>query len=312
MLAAGRARVHRVLPFVIRLTDRYASSCTFQPLRLKLDPGSKFSGLALVRESEQVHDTGEVLRSAAVLNLFELIHRGRHISERHPARSAMRRRRRGQLCYRASRFLNRTRRAGWLAPSLQHRVDTVMAWVERMRRWAPVTALSSELVRFDLQALVNPEIAGIEYQQGTLFGYEVREYLLEKWSRKCAYCDITGVPLQIEHIHPSARGGSDRVSNLAIACGPCNKRKDARPVADFLAHDPTRLKRLQAQAQRPLKDAAAVNTTRWALANALKATSLPVELASGGRTKYNRRRLGVTKTRAVHAACLGLLEMLQG
>lgn len=71
-----------------------------------------------------------------------------------------------------------------------------MAWVERLRRWAQVTALSSELVRFDLQALVNPEIAGIKYQQGTSFGYELREYLLEKLGRKCAYRDITGLPLQ--------------------------------------------------------------------------------------------------------------------
>jgi hypothetical protein len=48
-----------------------------------------------------------------------------------------------------------------------------------------------------LQKLENPEISGIAYQQGTLAGYELREYLLEKWGRKCAYCDATNVPLQI-------------------------------------------------------------------------------------------------------------------
>jgi hypothetical protein len=43
----------------------------------------------------------------------------------------------------------------------------------------------------------NPEIGGIEYQQGTLAGFEVREYLLAKWDRRCAYCDATDTPLNV-------------------------------------------------------------------------------------------------------------------
>jgi hypothetical protein len=160
-------------------------------------------------------------------------------------------------------------------------------------------------VRFDMQALENPEISGIDYQQGTLAGYEVREYLLEKWDRTCAYCDAQGVALQIEHIVAKARGGSNRVSNLALGCAPCNTRKGALPVEVFLARDPTRLARILAQAKRPLKDASAVNATRWALANALRANGLPVELASGGRTKFNRTRLGIPKTHALDAVCVG-------
>ncbi|KND55033.1 HNH endonuclease [Candidatus Paraburkholderia kirkii] len=105
--------MHCVMPFVIRLTDRDTVSCQFQPLRLKLDPGSRATGLALVRDTE-VRDTAtcELQRGAAVLNLFELVHRGRQISEALTARRVMRRRRRGDLRYRAPRFLNRTRRAG--------------------------------------------------------------------------------------------------------------------------------------------------------------------------------------------------------
>jgi hypothetical protein len=40
LLARGRARVHRLVPMVIRLT-RQIASCDLQSLRLKLDPGSK-------------------------------------------------------------------------------------------------------------------------------------------------------------------------------------------------------------------------------------------------------------------------------
>lgn len=305
LLQRGRARVHRLVPLVIRLVDRQVADSHLQPVRLKLDPGSKATGLAVVRETQRTDaDTGEIHRMAAVLNLMELLHRGRQISEALTARRNIRRRRRGNLRYRSPRFLNRARPAGWLAPSLQHRVDTTQAWVTRLQRWVPVTAISSELVRFDLQALENPDIEGAQYQQGTLAGYEVREYLLEKWGRQCAYCNATGVPLQVEHIHPKARGGTNRLSNLTLACGPCNQAKDALPVEVFV-RDKARLARIQAQRKRPLKDAAAVNSTRWALVQALQMTGKPVETASGGYTKHNRLRLGIPKTHALDAACVG-------
>ncbi|OFC59269.1 HNH endonuclease, partial [Acidithiobacillus caldus] len=275
LLERGRARVHRMVPFTIRLVDRVQEESVLQPVRLKLDPGSKTTGVALVRESEVVDTaTGEVSRKSVVLMLLELQHRGHAIRDALTQRRAHRRFRRSKLRYRPVRFDNRTRPAGWLAPSLQHRVDTTMAWVRRLMRWAPVTSLSQELVRFDTQALQNPEISGTKYQQGTLFGYEVREYLLEQWGRKCAYCDAEHVPLTIDHIHPRSRGGADRVSNLTLSCFPCNQRKSNRDVAEFLAHDPKRLSRIEAQRQAPLKDAAAVNSTRWVLWRNLVATGL--------------------------------------
>lgn len=113
------------------------------------------------------------------------------------------------------------------------------------------------------------------------------------------------MPLEKEHIVPKAAGGTNRVSNLTLACRPCNQKKGSRDLREFLAADPTRLKRILAQAKAPLKDAAAVNSTRWALFERLKATGLPVETASGVRTKFNRARLGIPKTHALDAACVG-------
>lgn len=314
LLASGRARVHRLTPFVIRLVDVSAQDCALQPLTVKIDPGSKTTGMALVRDVHKMDiDSGEVKQAVAVLSLIEIQHRGRQISEALTARRQMRRRRRGALRYRAPRFLNRGNQSrGWLAPSLQHRVDTTVAWVQRLRRWAPVTGLSQELVRFDMQAMDNPDIEGVEYQQGTLAGHELREYLLQKWGRQCAYCAAKDVPLQIEHIQPRSRGGSNRPSNLTLACPCCNEKKAALPVEVFLARKPEVLKRIQAQARQPLRDAAAVNATRWALAERLKATGLPVELASGGRTKFNRVRLGLPKTHALDAVCVGQMDGVQG
>lgn len=314
LLGRGRARVHRLVPFVIRIIGLDEKSCALQPLSLKLDPGSQYTGIAVVRKVEvTASDTGEIISGVAVLNLFELRHRGRQISKALSARRLMRRRRRGNLRYRAPRFLNRGNKGkGWLAPSLQHRVDTAMAWVGRIRRWAPITAIANELVRFDTQLMQNAEVSGVEYQQGCLAGFEVREYLLEKFGRTCAYCDAKDVPLQVEHIVPKARGGSNRVSNLALACAVCNDKKGTRYIDEFLAEEPDRLARILAQVQRPLRDAAAVNSTRWALFQVLKGTSLPVETGTGGRTKFNRTRLGIPKSHALDAVCVGVLDFATG
>ena len=301
LLVRGRARVHRVAPFIIRLVDREVKSCTFQNVQLKLDPGSKTTGIALVRATKN--------GGLSVLNLFDLVHRGRKISEALTARRQMRRRRRGNLRYRAPRFLNRGNKAkGWLAPSLKHRVDTTKAWVNRFVRWAPVSAISMELVRFDTQQVENPEISGVEYCQGTLAGYEQREYLLEKWGRKCAYCDAEDVPLNLDHIYPRASGGSNRVSNMTLACVPCNQKKGSMRIEVLLAKEPERLQRILQQTKTPLKDASAVNSTRLALCATLSEIGLPLETSTGGRTKWNRSQFGIPKTHALDAVCVGTVE----
>jgi 5-methylcytosine-specific restriction endonuclease McrA len=183
-------------------------------------------------------------------------------------------------------------------------------WVKKLIKFAPIIGISQELVRFDLQQIQNPEISGTEYQQGELAGYEVREYLLEKWDRKCSYCDIKDVPLQVEHIQPKAKGGTNRISNLCLACDSCNKKKGTLDIETFLSKKPEVLKRIKSQSKRPLKDAAAVNSTRWNLLNRLKENCLPVVTGSGGKTKFNRSRLELSKSHWIDAACIGDVETM--
>jgi 5-methylcytosine-specific restriction endonuclease McrA len=103
----------------------------------------------------------------------------------------------------------------------------------------------------------HPEITGVEYQQGELQGYEIKEYLLDKWERKCAYCGKTSTPLEVEHIIPKSRGGTDRVSNLTIACRSCNVKKGDQTAEEFGYTG------IQQQAKQPLKAAACLNNIRW-------------------------------------------------
>jgi len=294
LLKQGKAAVYRRYPFTLILKSTVMQP-TCSPLRVKIDPGSKTTGLALVNDA-----SGEVVWAA------ELTHRGEQIKRALDKRRAARRSRRQRTTrYRPPRFQNRHKRKGTLPPSLESRVSNVVTWVRRLARLCPVSAISQELVRFDMQTEDHPEITGVEYQQGTLFGYEVREYVLLKWNHQCAYCDARDVPLELEHVHPRSRNGSNRVSNLTLACTACNRCKDTQDIRDFLAHDPARLARILAQVKTPLRDAAAVNMTRWVLYERLMALGLPVEVGSGGLTKYNRVTRGLPKTHWLDAVCVG-------
>ena len=297
-LTSGRAVVARRHPFTIRLLDRVGGDT--QAMELKLDPGSKVTGAVLTVLGAK--------RGWHAVVAFELHHRGQAIRDALLARRQLRFGRRSRKTrYRPGRFANRQRKAGWLAPSLQSRVDNIVTLAKRLRRVCPITSIPVEQVRFDTQLLQDTTIAGVDYQQGTLAGYEVREYLLEKWGRQCVYCKDKDVPLQIDHLTARSRGGSDRVSNLTLACGRCNQKKGNLLLEAFLEKQPDLLRRLLAQAKVSLKDAAAVNSTRKALVGTLQDTfpQISVSTSTGGRTKYNRSKQSYAKAHWLDAACVG-------
>lgn len=292
LLNQQKAAVFRKYPFTIILNE--VASTKPEDLRIKVDPGSKTTGIVIIKES------GEIVFA------MELAHRGQRIKSLLESRRAIRKGRRNRNTrYRKPRFNNRTRAKKWLSPSLKSRVYNIETWVKRLQKYCNIQSISMELVRFDMQKMENPEISGTQYQQGELMGYEVREYLLEKWNRACAYCGAIEVPLEIEHIVPRSKGGSNRVSNLTLACKHCNQLKNNQPVEQFLRRKSELLKRILAKAKAPLRDAAAVNTTRWDLYHTLKNTGLPIEVGSGGRTKFNRVQRGLIKTHWLDAACVG-------
>jgi 5-methylcytosine-specific restriction endonuclease McrA len=210
LLARHRAVVHRRMPFVIRLRDRAREASSVQDVALKLDPGSKTTGMALVR-------------------------------------------------HRTMRFQNRRRGAQWLPPSLRSRLGNILTWGRRFQRWAPISRIHVEHARFDTHLLHHREVAGVAYQHGDLFGWEIRAYVLEKFGHRCAYCHREHGPFELDHIFPRSRGGSNRVSNLALSCHSCNAAKGNLSAAEW-GHP-----EVEARAKAPLKDAAALNASRSAL-----------------------------------------------
>ena len=305
LLQAGRARVHHVAPFVIRLVDRLVEDSQVDGVEVGIDPGSKYSGVSVFTTTDGVR-TGLVS--------IEVQHRGGLIHKKMQQRANYRRRRRSSnLRYRAPRFNNRTKPVGWLAPSVQHRVDSTEAIVNRLRRYAPVTALHQETTAFDTQKMQDPAITGLDYQRGTLFGFEVRAYLRETFNYACAYCGAKDVRLQIDLLVPAARGGSSRVSNLALACVTCNHAKSDRDLREWATdyfgpvRGATIAARVRAQLKTPLRDAAVMNATRYALQRRLESTGLAVTPSTGAQTAWNRRQCNVAKTHTLDALCVGEL-----
>ncbi|MFX0062985.1 MAG: RNA-guided endonuclease IscB, partial [Candidatus Hermodarchaeota archaeon] len=355
-LQQKRAVVHRMAPFTIRLKDRERETSRLQHMRIKIDPGAKKTGMVLLREQEEepAHKTEK--HPSYVIWAGE-IHHKTDIKEKLDKRRALRRGRRSRKTrYRKPRFSNRPRkrcrvcggntpkrprggraddcrvhygqksdrkkRIDWLPPSLTARREQTVQAVQQLKKLAPLTAISVEHVKFDTQLLQNPDIQDVEYQQGTLWGYEVKEYLLEKFNRQCAYCQgkSRDTILEVDHVIPRqptrGQAGTDRISNLVIACRACNEAKGNTQPEDWRHQllrstsslDRARLKGLDQvvkQLKRPLKAAAFLNAVRWALYKRLQSLMLPVECGTGALTKLNRLTLGFPKGHIFDAACVG-------
>ncbi|MEW1832836.1 RNA-guided endonuclease IscB [Streptomyces sp. NPDC088196] len=310
LLGKGRAVVARQVPFAIRLKDRALAGSEVDGVQLRIDPGSKGTGLVITDEKKEDGRKGSAVTVRRGLIAVELQHRGDQIHLCMRQRAGYRRRRRSANCrYRAPRSHNRPRPAGWLPPSLRHRVKTVLSLATRLCRYAPVSEVHVERAAFDTHSMsAGRPLSEAEYGQGPLAGATARTHLRAKWNNACAYCDVRGVPLNIEHLRPRGRGGSDRVSNLVLACVPCNEAKGSTPVEAFLADRPDRLARILGQTKAPLHDAAAMNATRWQLTEALGTLGRPVHAWSGRRTKGNRNAMGLAKTHTLDALSVGRLD----
>jgi hypothetical protein len=280
-LKAKRARIVSLIPFTIQLRFEPSSLYT-QTVKVGVDSGFQTVGVAAIAN-------GEVLYQAEVSIRTD-------VKSRLDRRRQYRRNRRGRKTrYRPARFNNRVRANGWLPPSLRSKAEATVKTVLQVARVLPVTQINVEVGNFDTQRMINPEIVGMEYQQGELAGYRVREYLLDKWHRRCAYCGTKNLPLQVEHILPKSRGGTDRVSNLTLACAQCNQAKGKQTATEFGFPD------LEKQAQKPLVAAAHVSSIKnWVVETLSRLYGASqVSTSYGYETKY--KRIQVLKLPKTHA-----------
>jgi 5-methylcytosine-specific restriction endonuclease McrA len=292
LLKAKRATLVRLHPFTIRLAHQVDNPGT-QPVAIGVDPGYTTAGVAAV--------TGDEVVFAAEADVKN------DIADRMEGRRSLRRGRRSRKRYRPARFDNRAsaRRKGKLAPSILARFERHKRLITYTQRILPVTDITIEEATFDTQLMQNPDVNGVEYQRGELHGFTIREYLLQKWQHKCAYCGRSfsdTVRMEVEHVTPKKRGGSNRVSNLVAACETCNKAKGDKTAAEF-GHP-----KVQQQAQRSLKSTAVAQYREalwwWAYERFGKGRT---HKTYGSETKFKRRMvLHWDKTHARDAAAIAL------
>lgn len=296
LLKTKKAHIVSYEPFTIQL-DYEPDTHAIQPMTLGVDSGAIHSGYSVANEQREYYSSEVIARD-------NISYR---ISDRHMYRQNRRSR---KTRYRKPRFNNRkNKKKGWLPPPLEQKVAVQLNEIDHLHRYFPIETIIVEVAEFDIQKIKNPDISGKDYQQGTLQGYNIRNYLLEKHSRKCFYCDKEVSTFEVEHMIPKARGGSNRIDNLTLSCHNCNQKKGTLTAEEFIKQNlpaekaAKKLKQLSKE-KRLFKYMAHMNATRWTLYNAINDKYSNVKITYGYVTKYNRIQAGLPKAHHIDAKCI--------
>ena len=287
--------------FAVQLVNHQADDCTVPEMTLGIDPGTRKTGMAVTIQNQE---------GSKVVAAVEIHHRGSRTTKGMTKRSSHRNNRRGRLRRRPARFNNRTRKPGWLQPTLVSIQANILTNVKHLKDLFPISKVLLESCKFDPRLMWDPTASGKEYQESERGRMQVREYVLQRDGRTCQYCGTRKGRIEVDHVVPRSKNGSDRVSNLVTSCRRCNQKKDNRSLAEFLKRKPARLKKIEAQLRRSLSSASHMNYLMHLLRRGLEGMGTPVEESDAISTAYTRKALGVKKTHANDAACLGGPEKL--
>ena len=285
LLKQKKAKVVSLRPFVIKLTYKTKTEYT-QKLHLGVDSGYSNIGFSVI-DAKQEYIAGEV-------KLLE------GMKKRLLEKSSYRKIRRNRLRYRKARWNNRvkSKKKGWLAPSIRHKLDTHIKFIDELKGILPIGKITIEVANFDIQKMKNPSISGKEYQEGDMFGFwNIREYVLHRDGHKCQNpnCkykdkDKKEQILKVHHIKYRSEGGTDRPENLITLCSKCHtpaNHKKGKFLYDWC---------MNGKKVRGFKDATFMNIIRWYLVDELKSKYDNVFITYGYITKNHRIKNGIEKS----------------
>ena len=268
LLKEKKAKVVNRTPFTIQLL--YGSSGYMQPVNLGVDAGSKYIGLSATTSKNELFKATVELRQdiPKLLESRRILRRGR---------------RNRKLRYRPARFNNRGKK-GKLAPSIQHKIDSHLTIIKKVCGFIPVKNIIVETAEFDPHKLKNPDIQGTGYQHGDAMGfYNVKAAVLSRDNYTCQICKAQNTQLQVHHIQFRSQGGSNSMENLITLCKEC--------------HEKIHKKELKFNKKVPsFKHASHMNIMRKKLVESLKNEFDNVFETFGYLTKYNREKLGISKS----------------
>ena len=291
LLKSKKATVYGYHPFTIQLTEREAGDV--QPVEFCMDTGYLHIGMSVKSEKH------EYLGMQVDALTDE--------KQKHDACRIYRRQRRGRKRYRQSRFNNRKRNDGWIAPSLEHKKDIHIQIISRISNVMPITNITLEMGNFDTQVLKaleegNPLPQGIDYQHGERYGIAtLREAVFARDKYTCQCCGRTiadGAILHVHHIIYRSRGGTNRMSNLATVCDRCHTPANHKPRGKLYNWKPK---------IASFKGATYMTTIRWKLYNEVKSKfpDVNIHITYGAETKERRRVFDITKSHVNDAFVMG-------
>lgn len=288
LLKTGGAKVIKRCPFTIQL--QYKSTNHTQEVSLGVDAGSKTVGVSATTDTKVLYEAEIALRND-ILDLLS-------------ARRELRRSRRNRKTrYRKPRFDNRRRKEGWLAPSVQNKVDTHLTVVRKVNEILPVSKIIVEAAAFDIQKIKNPSISGVEYQQGELLDFaNLREYCFWRDNYTCQWCKgkSKNKILHMHHWNFWRGDHTDKPSSVITLCDTCNDSKNHKQDGFLWGWEP--------KITRSYKDATFMGIMRWSFYNKVKETyaskGIEVKLTYGYITKNTRIKNNLPKEHYIDARCI--------
>ena len=290
LLRKGHAVVVDYRPFTIQLT--YDTQNGVQEVSLGVDAGTKHVGFSATTKKKVLFEAELLLRSDIVEKL----------STRREFRRARRNR---KTRYRKVRFLNRTKKPGWIAPSVQQKVDSHIHWIRKICKFLPIERITVETAQFDTQLLKAQEQGlplpqGTDYQNGEQFGFSnVREYVLCRDGHKCQCCKgkSKDSKLHVHHHIESRKTGGNAPNNLITLCSECHEKYHLGEIE------------LPKSAKRgtSLRDAAVMGIMRKSVFVRLKELFggiIPCYETYGYITKHIRATAGLPKEHVIDARCI--------
>ena len=283
LLKDGQAKIVKRNPFTVQLN--YECSSYVQFVTLGVDAGSKHIGLSASTRKDELYCSDVELRN----DIVELL----------STRRETRRTRRNRLRYRKPRFNNRTppKKEEWLAPSIRHKIESHLKVIENIHMNLPVNKVKVEVAAFDTQLLKAQEtgmtISGVEYQQGEMLGFNIREYVLFRDNHECHHCHGKSKDkvLEVHHLE-SRKTGGNAPNNLITLCKTCHEKYHKGEIE------------LKQKRGTKYNDATFMGIMRWRLYDELKAIYPKVELTYGYITKSNRIKYGLAKEHYNDAYCI--------
>ena len=281
LLKNKKAKVIKRCSFTIKLA--YDSTNYTQNITLGVDSGSKHIGLSATTKDKVLFESDVELRND-IVDLISIRRQNR------------RTRRNRKTRHRKPRFNNRRRKEGWLAPSVQNKVDSHLTAIRKVHEILPITKIIVEVASFDIQKIKDPTISDKEYQQGEQLDFwNVREYVLFRDGHICQCCKGKSKDkrLNVHHIE-SRRMGGDAPNNLITLCETCHTNYHKGII------------KLPKTIHRGMsfKDATFMGIMRWAFYNKLKGIYPNVSFTYGYITKNTRISNSLPKEHYIDARCI--------